>query len=108
MPELRCSVQTCLHNKNFYCALDGITVGGSGAKTAEQTCCDSFEERRGGDSYSNVTGEATPTSNINCKAKECQYNEDCCCHAGKISVEGSNACQCEQTGCATFVCGCGK
>lgn len=28
MPELRCTVQTCLHNKDFYCALDGIVVGG--------------------------------------------------------------------------------
>lgn len=106
MPELKCTVQTCLHNKNFYCDLDGIVVGGSQAKKAAETCCDSFEERKG-DSYSNaagndVTGNASATSKIDCKATECQYNEDCNCHAGKISVEGSNACQCEQTECATF------
>lgn len=56
MPELRCTVQTCTHNKNFYCDLDGIVVGGNSAKRADETCCDSFEERKG-DSYSNVTGE---------------------------------------------------
>ena len=95
MPELRCTVQTCLHNKDFYCALDGSVAGGGSATTAEQTCCDSFEERRGGDTYSNVTGEASPKSDIDCKAVECRYNEDWQCHAGKISVEGSNACQCE-------------
>ncbi len=107
MPELKCTVQTCLHNNNFYCNLDGIVVGGNQARRAEETCCDSFEERKG-DSDSNVTGEASAISNIDCKAVECQYNENCACHAGKISVEGSRACQCEQTECATFTCGCGQ
>lgn len=101
MPELKCTVQTCMHNKNFYCALDNIVVGGSDAKDAKETCCDSFEERKG-NTYSYVTGEASPLSKIDCKATECTYNKDCLCHAGKISVEGSNACHCEQTECATF------
>ena len=105
MPDLRCTVQTCTHNKNFYCDLDGIVVGGNSAKRAEETCCDSFEERKG-DSYSNVTGEASATSTIDCKATDCTYNDNCKCHAGKISVEGSNACRCGQTECATFTCGC--
>ena len=103
MPELKCTVQTCMHNKDFYCDLNAITVGGSSAKNAEETCCDRFEERKSG-TYSNVTGEATPTSKIDCKAVECQYNNECQCHAGKISVEGSQACQCEETECATFTC----
>ena len=47
MPELKCTVQTCMHNKNFYCDLDAIQVGGNSAKNAEETCCDSFEERKG-------------------------------------------------------------
>lgn len=41
---------------------------------------------------------------VDCKATECMYNEDCQCHAGKISVEGSDACHCEGTECATFQC----
>lgn len=101
MPELRCTVQTCLHNKDFYCDLNAITVGGDSAKKAEETCCDSFEERKSG-TYSNVTGEATPTSKINCKAVECMYNDNCACHAGKISVEGSQANVSAETECATF------
>lgn len=112
MPELKCTVQTCVHNKNFYCDLDKIQVGGDSAKHAADTCCDSFEERKGnsfsnaaGSSYSNVTGGASATSDIDCKAVECMYNTECKCHAGKISVEGSNACHCEQTECATFKCG---
>lgn len=103
MPELKCTVQTCTHNKNYYCDLDKIMVGGKRARTADETCCDSFEERKG-DSYSNTTGQASARSKIDCKATECMYNENCNCHAGKISVEGGNACKCEQTECATFCC----
>ena len=105
MGELKGAGETCTHNKNFYCDLERIIVGGSSAKRSEETCCDSFEERKG-DSYSDVNGQASACSCIDCKATECIYNEKCECHAGKISVEGSNACQCEQTECATFKCGC--
>lgn len=101
MPELKCTVQTCVHNQQFYCDLDAIEVEGSSAQRSEETSCGSFVERKG-EQYSNVIGEASATSNIGCKATECMYNESCSCHAGKISVEGSNACHSEQTECATF------
>lgn len=107
MPELKCTVQTCMHNKDFYCALDKIQVGGSSAKNAEETCCDSFEERKGStqNSYGNSAGQtASACSSVDCQATQCRYNDNCQCHAGKISVEGSNACQCGQTECATFKC----
>ncbi len=52
--ELRCTVQTCVHNYQYLCELDKIQVGGNSAKDAKETCCDSFEERREG-SYSNKT-----------------------------------------------------
>lgn len=107
MPELRCTVQTCLHNQQNYCNLDSICVDGNSAKKSEETCCKSFEERK--DSYSNaseITGKASDCACIDCKAVECMYNDNCKCHAGKISVEGSNACKCEQTECASFKCGC--
>lgn len=107
MPELRCTVQSCRHNENYFCALDKIEVGGGSAKYAEETCCDSFEERREGmDSFSNSVKNASPESAVDCKATDCVYNEACQCHAGKISVEGGSACQCEETECATFKCGC--
>lgn len=105
MPELKCTVQTCVHNKQFLCDLDKIQVGGNQAKTARETCCDSFKERKG-DCCSNVTGKASDVTNIMCEARECMYNKECKCHAGKISVEGSNACKAENTECATFQCRC--
>lgn len=102
MPELRCSVQTCMHNKQFLCDLDKIEVGGSDAKTARETCCDSFRERTG-ESYSNVADkEPSEKTGIHCKATDCEYNRNCDCHAGRISVEGGSACRCENTECATF------
>ena len=108
MPELKCTVQTGVHNKQFLCDLDAIEVGGSSAKNAEETCCDSFQERKGNgysNSYSDVSGNtASDRSEIDCKATDCMYNEKCQCHAGKISVEGSNACDCDGTECATFTC----
>ena len=102
MPELKCTVQTCVHNKQFLCDLDKIQVGGSSAKTAQETCCDSFQERKEGytNSYSDITGTASDCACVDCKATDCKYNHNCECNAGKISVEGSNACQCEGTECA--------
>lgn len=104
MPELKCTVQTCAHNKDFYCNLDKISVGGKDAKHPDQTCCDSFEERKSA-TYSNAVREASPVSEIDCKAVECQYNKSNKCHAGKISVEGSQAATNSQTACATFTKG---
>lgn len=101
MPELRCTVQTCLHNKQNYCDLSTIEVKGSSATSIDGTCCGSFVERKG-NTTSDVTGSASPTSAVDCKATHCMYNKECKCHAGKISVEGSNACKSDDTVCATF------
>ena len=90
MPELSCTVQTCVHNYQYLCELD------------------SFEERREG-SYSNKTDSmksVSDCSDVDCQAKDCRYNEECKCHAGKISVEGGDACHSSGTECATFDCCC--
>lgn len=101
MPELKCNVHTCVHNKNYLCDLDAIEVAGSSAQTARDTSCASFVEKKGTE-YSNSTREGTPTSEVTCHARECQYNDSCKCHAGKISVGGNEACRSEETECATF------
>lgn len=103
MPELKCTVQTCAHNSEFYCNLDAIKVEGNAATKAVETCCGSFEEKKE-NIYSNTTKEASACSRVDCKAMECVYNDECACHAGKISVEGSSACDCGQTECASFKC----
>ncbi len=109
MPELKCNVQTCQHNKNFLCALDRVEVGGTKATIAGETCCDSFVERSK-ESYSNSVYDsssdkkASLCSYVDCKATECMYNNNCECQAGKIDVEGNHACHCDGTNCATFQC----
>ena len=45
-------------------------------------------------------------SDVDCQAKDCRYNEEGKCHAGKISVEGGDACHSSGTECATFDCCC--
>ena len=44
MPELKCGVVTCVHNKQNYCDLDAIEVVGDSAQVPEQTSCGSFVE----------------------------------------------------------------
>lgn len=114
MPQLRCTVQTCVHNKQMLCDLDTIQVGGGQARSSKETCCDSFQERALGPAMartSNSVGDiaensASSLTDIDCKAVECMYNDNCKCHAGRISVEGSEAKEAESTECATFECGC--
>lgn len=109
MPELKCTVQTCAHNEQFLCKLDKIQVGGNAAKSPQETCCDSFQERKEGiysNSMSDSQGSASECSDINCQATNCMYNQNCACHAGQISVEGGNATQAAGTECATFQCHC--
>lgn len=101
MPELKCGVITCVHNVKNYCELDSIEVLGDSATVAEQTSCGSFVERKG-EQYGNSTQDVEARSEILCQAKECKYNQERKCYAGKISVMGTDATRVEQTECATF------
>lgn len=101
MPELKCNVHTCVHNKNYLCDLDSIEVAGSGAQFSKDTSCASFVEKKGSE-YQNTAKEASTVSSVKCHAVQCQYNESCKCHAGKISVNGNAACTSSETECATF------
>lgn len=108
MPELKCTVQTCAHNQNYLCDLESIKVGGDNAKNPQETCCDSFVERKEG-SYMNSMSANTASDQacVDCKATKCMYNQECSCQAGVISVEGGNASDACGTECATFQCHCG-
>ncbi len=101
MPRLDCSVATCKYNQDHGCVRDNISVGGAGAESVQETCCDSFEERRG-ESFMNSFREPSQRLNIRCEALKCVHNDDCHCEADKIDVAGANACRCGQTACGTF------
>ena len=88
MTQLDCSVTSCLYNQDHYCSKDDITVGGSNAKKASDTCCESFRERTG--SAYNSTGQASSTVNIDCEATSCVHNRSCKCCADSIGIGGGS------------------
>lgn len=104
MPELKCTVTTCKYNDDRLCHLDVIEVGGSNATVSHETSCNSFV-KRDGQSYTNSSKTPSERCSIDCKATQCNYNEQQRCHAGKISVEGNNASCDHETSCGTFTCG---
>ena len=72
------------------------------AKNPQETCCDSFVERRG-ENARNSMGTPSQKIEVDCKAGCCVYNKGCACHADKIDISGVNASTCQQTACQTFV-----
>lgn len=103
MTQLDCTVSSCMYNKDNYCSKGDITIGGKNASNSGDTCCESFRERKSG-SAMNSTGHPSSTIDVDCEAEKCRYNEGCKCHAGHIGIAGGQACQCEETECASFTC----
>ena len=104
MPALSCSAMTCVYNQNELCSKGDIRVGGSGAKSSMETCCESFKERGEG-TMSNSTGCGCTKIGVDCKAQNCTFNDNCKCEAGDIHIAGDSACSCQETECSSFRCG---
>ena len=103
--RLECTVTACRHNDHNLCDLPGIKVEGPGARESRQTCCESFEPRNEGEnSLCSSCGCASTETAIDCKAKNCTYNNDCRCEAECVCV----GCSCGDvsgksgTECCTF------
>lgn len=103
MPNLRCGVQTCAYNEEEYCCLNSINVGGTTATKPSKTSCDSFEHKNSGFT-SDIKEDPKPEVYIQCKAKNCIYNDEQKCYAEHIDVSGEAASHCDETKCATFKC----
>ncbi len=106
MPALSCSATTCIYNKQELCSKGDVKIGGSNARQAGETCCESFQERTG-DSMMNSTASGCGCTNISidCAAQNCQFNEACKCTAGGIQISGGQACCSDDTRCSSFKCG---
>ena len=102
MPALSCSAMTCVYNQNELCSKGDIRVGGSGAKSSMETCCESFKERGEG-TMSNSTGCGCTKIGVDCKAQNCTFNDNCKCEAGDIHIAGDSACSCQETECSAFL-----
>ena len=105
MPSLVCSVQNCVYNNAMYCSKGDIQVGGEEARKCQETCCESFQERKA-DSAKNSMGTPSQETCVDCKACHCTYNDHCKCTAGKIDIAGAAASTRGETECATFQCKC--
>lgn len=102
MTKLKCDACSCDYNKDYYCCLNGIDVGGRNASEKEHTCCESFEHSDG--AMTNSVQEPVPHMEIGCDAVNCVHNDDCKCKAGEICICGDHACHCQETACDTFEC----
>ena len=107
MTLLRCSAMTCIYNKNQLCSRGEIDVIGENASHPDETSCGSFQDRKES-SAKNSSAEGTGCEKIQiaCQAHKCIYNDDQRCTASAIDVSGCHACDCRETKCDTFRCGC--
>ena len=101
MTKLECNVTNCVHNADRCCCNSSILVDGHKASTAEDTCCASFDESKGG-VFTNLFKTPETRLEVSCDAEKCMYNEDRRCVADKISINGDGAGQCAETRCSTF------
>ena len=101
MTRLECSVKNCVHNADDCCCRGAILVDGQQAKTAEGTCCASFDESKGG-LFKNLFKTPETKLTVACDAVQCAYNRENRCEAGAICICGDGACGCEETRCRTF------
>lgn len=101
MAELKCKALNCSYNKDSLCSKGDIMVGGQHATTKEDTCCESFIERKG-DSFSSAISHPSQTISIDCEACKCTYNSNYKCYAQHVDIDGSCACTSSGTACATF------
>ena len=101
MPKISCTAHSCVYNTSNCCSLSDVKVGGSGAKKACDTRCDSFMERTSG-AQNSIATSACSFTDIDCAAKKCMYNKDGFCSASAVNVSGTGACCSDQTECETF------
>lgn len=100
MTNLSCVVDSCSYNKNEYCCLKSIQVGGEKADAPTNTCCSSFEENSG--AFTNDAQQPEMNLDIKCDAGKCVYNSSGLCEAEHVDIAGISACDSEETLCATF------
>ncbi len=101
MPSLRCSVRNCSHNKEDYCTMAYIEVGGEQATNAGQTCCANFDSTEY--AASNTSHECQTELDIKCLAHGCLYNRDMHCTANTVAMSGATTASCiDDTQCSSF------
>ena len=101
MAELKCGVEICSYNKDKCCCKGDIMVGGKHADCCNDTCCESFAQKRD-DSYTSSLEHPCRTISIDCEAVKCVYNSNYKCHAEHVDIKGGGANSSAGTECSTF------
>ena len=101
MPALVCAAQNCVYNNEMYCSKGDIRVGGENATACQDTCCESFQERRH-DNVKSSIGTPTAEIDIKCEAENCKYNDSRICNAKHVDISGAAANKSGETECVTF------
>lgn len=104
MTILKCSATTCVYNEDCLCSRGEIDVMGQNAKHADETSCGSFREKNSSAMNSAKDSCGCEKIQIDCKAQNCTYNEQCKCTAAAIDVTGPGAETSQETKCDTFAC----
>lgn len=103
MAELKCGAVNCTYNEDHYCCKGDIMVGGKHAACTEDTCCESFTQRKeGNDVYTSSLSHPSKTISIDCEAVKCIYNSNYKCVAKHVDIAGCGADTSRETACATF------
>ena len=82
------------------CSKGDIMVGGKHANNTDDTCCESFVDRKA-DSFSNSAEKPYKNISIDCEAENCKYNHSLRCVAEHVDIRGNGA-NSSGTVCATF------
>ena len=106
MTILKCSAANCVYNDAHQCSRGEINVMGESARIADETCCGSFQEKSDAATNGMECRCGCEKIQIECKAHNCAYNDNCKCTAAAIDVDGSRAQCCQETKCGTFACKC--
>ena len=97
--NLGCSAINCVYNTSGECYSESIKVDGRQATTTSHTCCSTFRDQDTcGFTNSADECDCVKTSNIDCKACNCKYNENENCTAPSVKINSVNA------SCETFCC----
>ena len=103
MAELKCGVQSCTYNQSKLCCKGDIMVGGRHADNCDDTCCESFAERREGhESFTSSLAHPSKVISIDCEAVNCIYNSNYRCRADHVDIRGGKANNSKETNCGTF------
>lgn len=96
---LNCSAYNCTYNNSGTCYAGSIQVAGDNDLTTDSTICSTFTPADANKSFANTTSNSfTTSSDINCKARKCTYNNNHTCTASSVQINLDNA------SCSTFVC----